>query len=105
MYEVAAKGAKSAPATKGKKAAEPEPDEDETPETLATSFLVKVVTANKGKLAKGKLSMALLKPENGLFKHPEREKVRKLLSSDKFLSIEDGWSYDEDKEIITVEVE
>ncbi len=106
VYE-AAKGGKTKDAPKGGKKgkAEAEPDEDESTEALATKFLLKVVTANKGKLAKGKLSMALLKPENGLFKHPEREAIRKLLQSDKFLNTEDGWKYDDEKEVITVEEE
>ncbi len=108
VYEVAGKagkkGAKAESAKSGKKSKAAEPDDDEeTVESLATAFLVKIVTANKGKMAKGKVSMQLLKPENGLFKHPEREAIRKLLNSDKFLNTEDGWSYDEDKEIITVE--
>lgn len=112
VYEVAGKkGKKDADepvkGKKGKKTVEPEADEADADDasTLATKFLVKVVTANKGKMAKSKVSMQLLKPENGLFKHPEREAIRKLLNSDKFLNTEDGWSYDEDKEIITVEEE
>lgn len=96
-------------AGKGKtKPAAEEADEDgdeETPTTLATAFLIKVVTANKGKMPKGKVSMQLLKPENKLYKHPEREAIRKLLNSDKFLKTENGWSYDEDKEVIAVEEE
>ena len=98
-----AKGtSKPAPASKtsSKKAAEA--DEDESVEALASKFLLKVVAANKGKMAKAKVSMQLLKPENGLFKHPEREAIRKLLTSDKFLNTEDGWSYNEDEEVITV---
>jgi hypothetical protein len=93
--------------TKGstKKAVEADEDEDDSVEALASKFLLKVVAANKGKMAKAKVSMQLLKPENGLFKHPQREAIRKLLTSDKFLNTEDGWSYNEDKEVITVEEE
>ncbi len=108
VYELpGTKGSKktAAPvATKGKKTAVvEEADEEETVESLATAFILKVVAANKGKLAKAKVSMALLKPENGMSKHPQREAVRKLVLSDKFLNTEDGWSYNEDKEVITVE--
>lgn len=101
----AGKGAKAdaKPAKKGKPA--PAEEEDDSLEAIATKFLVKIVTANKGKMTKGKVSMQLLKPENGLFKHPDREDIRKLLNSDKFLNTEDGWSYNEDKEIITVTAE
>lgn len=104
VYEVAGKGGKTAktePAKKGKK--DKDEDEGADVETLATKFILKVVAANKGKLAKAKLSMALLKEENGLSKHPEREAIRKLLKSDDFLETEDGWGYDAKKEIITVE--
>lgn len=98
------KGKKGADAEKpkGKKGKDADDDGDDV-STLATKFLIKVVSANKGKMAKGKVSMQLLKPENGLFKHPEREAIRKLLNSDKFLNTEDGWKYNEEKEIITVE--
>lgn len=97
------KGAKNAKADKGGKKKKDEDAEDDDVPSLAKKFLLKVVTASKNKLAKGKLSMALLKPENGLFKHPEREAIRKLLTSDKFLNTEDGWKYNDDKEIITIE--
>lgn len=99
--EKTGKGGKTAEPVKGKKG-KAEPVEEDN-ETIATNFLIKVVTANKGKLAKAKLSMALLKEENGLSKHPEREAIRKLLKSDEFLETEDGWGYDAKKEIITVE--
>lgn len=110
FYELPAKGkgGKTVEPVKGKKGKQAEPDEDEepaTPKSLATTFLLKIVKASKGKLAKAKISMALLKPENGLYKHPEREAIRKLLTSDKFLNTEDGWTYDEDKEIVKVEVD
>lgn len=95
----AAKAGKAAP--KGK-AGKTEDAEDDDVETLATKFLLKMVTANKGKLTKGKLSMGLLKPEFGMSKHPLREEVRALFKTDKFLNTEDGWSYNEDKELITV---
>jgi hypothetical protein len=111
VYELPGKkGAKSegtSKVTKGstKKVVEADEDEDDSVEALASKFLLKVVAANKGKMAKAKVSMQLLKPENGLFKHPQREAIRKLLTSDKFLNTEDGWSYNEDKEVITVEEE
>lgn len=99
----APKDAKAGTGKKGKAAKEDA--EDDSVESLATAFLLKIVAANKNKFGKGKLSMQLLKPENGLFKHPEREAIRKLLNSDKFLNTEDGWKYDEDKEVITIEEE
>lgn len=108
VYASEGKADKKGATTSGKKTPKPAKDEEgeaDDVESIATKFLLKVVTANKGKLAKAKVSMALLKPENGLFKHPEREAVRKLLTSDKFLGKENGWSYDEDKEIIKVEAD
>lgn len=111
VYELPGKGGKGAKAekpTSGKKgkAAEAEDEEEPDAKTLATKFVLKVVGgAPKGKLAKGKLSMALLKPEFGMSKHPLREEVRGLFKTDKFLNTEDGWTYDADKEIITVEAE
>lgn len=106
VYELpgkkAAKGTSKVDA-KGKKAEVADNDEESSVEDLAKAFILKVVAdAPKGKLAKAKVSMALLKPEFGMFKHPEREPVRKLLLSDKFLSTEDGWKYDEEAEVITV---
>lgn len=110
VYERAGKAGKASKTektgkTSGKKAKDEEADESDDVETLASNFLIKVVTAAKGKLAKAKLSMALLKEENGMSKHPEREPIRKLLKSDDFLETENGWSYDAKKEIITVDVD
>lgn len=103
--EKAAKGGKTAePVKAGKKTSKKEEAEEEDDvETLATNFLLKIVAANKGKMAKAKLSMQLLKEENGMSKHPEREAIRKLIKSDDFLETENGWAYDAKKEIITVE--
>lgn len=105
VYPADAKAGKAGKTEKAGKSGKKDKDEDEGAdvETLATKFILKVVAANKGKLAKAKLSMALLKEENGLSKHPEREAIRKLLKSDEFLENENGWGYDAKKEIITVE--
>lgn len=99
----AGKGGKPAAAKTGKAAKEEDANEDEegdqTVEALAGETLIDIVKANKGKMAKEKLSMAILQK---LMKHPQREPVRKLLKSDDFLETEDGWEYNAKKGVVTV---
>jgi len=107
VYDLPGKaGKKGAAATSGKKGkaadADEDDDSDEAIETLASETLVDIVKANKGKMAKEKLSMAILQK---LMKHPSREAVRKLLKSDDFLEKENGWDYNAKKGVVTVEDE
>lgn len=76
-------------------------DEPETSvEDLAAETLIDIVKANKGKMPKAKLSMAVLQK---LMKHPQREAVRKLFKDDEFLETENGWDYNAKKEVVTVD--
>jgi len=111
VYELpakAAKGAKGAKATvavKTSKATKPAPADEEVEETLedvASATLIALVTANKGKMDKLKLPMAILK---SIPKHPQREEIRELLKDDDFLASENGWTYDAKKKVVTVDAE
>ena len=99
----AGKGAKAN--TKGKKAdvADDDEEDDEALMQLAVETLLAVVADADGSLVKGKLSVKI--PQKMGLKHPHREAIRKLVSTDEFLKSEQGWSYDAKKGVITVEDE
>ena len=91
--------AKAAVKTTGKpngKVVEPESDDVED---LAKSTLLDILTDADGKIAKSKLSMKVL---TKLMKHPQREDVRKLIFTDDFLELEDGWAYNKAKQLVEV---
>jgi hypothetical protein len=87
--EKPAKGGKSSTSSKGSSKSKKDDDEVDI-DQLAIDTLKEILSDNDGKLPKSKLSMAVLKK---LQKHDNREDVRKLLGSDKFLEQEDGWTY------------
>jgi hypothetical protein len=76
----------------------------ETPEVdleqLAKDTLGSIVADAGGSIAKSKLSMKVL---TKLMKHDNREDVRKLIFTDEFLSLEDGWNYDKAKGLVSIE--
>ncbi len=84
---------------KGKPAAAPEP-EDVDIEQLSKDTLVAIVADAGGSIAKSKISMKVL---TKLMKDPNREDVRKLIFTDDFLALEDGWSYNKAKQLVTIE--
>jgi hypothetical protein len=68
-------------------------------ETLTKETLLQVIADNKGSIAKSKLSMKFL---TKLMQHPQREDARKLVFSDAFLGQEDGWTYQRDKQLVSL---
>lgn len=71
-------------------------------EQLSKDTLVEIATEAGGSIQKSKLSMKVL---TKLMKHDNREDVRKLIFTDEFLSLEDGWTYNKAKGIVEVVVE
>lgn len=86
----------SKPTTTGKKTKEPEVYVPE----LAAETLKSILTDNKGKIAKSKLSMAVLKK---LMKDGNREAVREWLFDDDNLEGVEGVSYNKKKQEITLD--
>lgn len=82
---------------KGKPAAAAQGDDLEQ---LSKDTLVSIIADAKGSIAKSKLSMKVL---TKLMQHPLREDVRKLVFSDAFLALEDGWTYDKSKQIVSLQ--
>lgn len=97
-------GGKANPPSKtGKKTAAPAAAEPEVDlEQLAKDTLVAIIADAGGSIAKSKLSMKVL---TKLMKHEQREDVRKLIFTDEFLALQDGWTYDKAKATVKIEVE
>ncbi len=90
VYELPKAAGKSAKGSTKGKAVEPEADEDEL-NTLTTETLVGILAkAKDNTILKKKLPVQIM---NIVGKHPQREDVRKLMTSDEFLGTEAGWSY------------
>lgn len=104
VYELpgkAGKGVKAAPKGKGK-AVEPEVDEDDAVATLATESLLALLKKAKGNsILKKKLPVQIINQVGA--KHPDREAVRKLVTSDEFLEAGEKWSYDSESQEITLD--
>lgn len=99
VYDVdakAAKGGKSAGKTNGKAAGKSKKDDDgDDLQEEAVAVLTDLLSDIKdGEIPRAKLSMALTKK---LMKNENREALRKLITSDDFLALEEGWSVGDDK--------
>lgn len=92
--------AKAAPKTaaKGKPAPAPAAEEVDI-EQLTKDTLVSILADAGGSIAKSKISMKVL---TKLMQDPNREDVRKLVFTDDFLALEDGWTYNKAKQLVTI---
>ncbi len=105
VYELP--GSAPAPASSKKTAAAPAKGkgkpapaaESENLEQLSKDTLVSIIADAGGEIAKSKLSMKVL---TKLMQHPLREDVRKQVFSDAFLALEDGWTYDKAKQLVSI---
>lgn len=97
-------GGKANPPSKSAKGkAAPVAVEEVDINALAQETLVAVLTDAPGNsLAKSKISMKVL---TKLMQDPNREEVRKLIFTDEFLGLEDGWTYNKAKQIVTLVTE
>lgn len=90
--------------SKGKskgKAAEADDEEDEVTTLATESLLALLKKAPKNTILKKKLPVQIMNQVGA--KHPQREAVRKMVTSDDFLSAGDGWSYDDESQEITLD--
>lgn len=100
VHALPGKAGKPAGGKAGKPAVDEDSEEDEV-STLATESLIALLKkAPKKTLLKKKLPVQIINQVGA--KHPQREAVRKLVTSDEFLNAGDDWSYDEDSQEITL---
>lgn len=95
------KGGKANPPSKSAKKTAPVVEAEEVDvEQLSKDTLGSIVADAGGSIAKSKISMKVL---TKLMQHPNREDVRKLIFTDEFLALEDGWKYNKAKQLVTIE--
>lgn len=104
VYDVEAKSGKGKSAGKanGKAAGKSKKKDDDGDELQeeAVSVLTDLLADTKdGEIPRAKLSMALTKK---LMKNENREPLRKLITSDDFLALEEGWTFDADSKAETI---
>lgn len=102
VYDVEAKGSKgkSSGKTNGKAAGKSKKNDDDDLQEEAVAVLTDLLGDVKdGEIPRAKLSMALTKK---LMKNENREPLRKLITSDEFLALEEGWTFDADSKAETI---